>query len=77
MVHVTRQVLFVLQAYVPQEDEAPGWQVPVPLQVPACVYRPAEQVAGAQVVPATYSSQAPAPLHEPSVMHLMAPISAH
>ena len=49
----------------------------MPLQVPACVYRPAEQVAGAQVVPATYSSQAPAPLHEPSVMQLMAPISAH
>ena len=50
---VTRQVLFVSQLYVPHDDEAPAWQVPVPLHVPACVKVPIEHVAGAQVVPAT------------------------
>jgi hypothetical protein len=36
-VHVVRHVPFVLHAYVPHEDCVPAWQVPVPLQVRACV----------------------------------------
>jgi hypothetical protein len=52
-VQVVRQVLFVLQAYVPHDEEVPAWQVPVPLHVPACVYMPPTHVAAAHVVPAT------------------------
>jgi hypothetical protein len=51
--HVVRQMLFVLQAYVPHEAGVPTWHVPVPLQVRACVYVPLAQVSAAHVVPAT------------------------
>jgi hypothetical protein len=53
IVQVVRQVLFVLQAYVPQEAGVPTWHVPAPLQVRACVYVPVTQVSAAHVVPAT------------------------
>jgi hypothetical protein len=52
---VVWQVLFVSQRYVLQDEEVPGWQVPVPVQVRAWVYVPAPtgQVASTHVVPAT------------------------
>lgn len=37
----------------------------MPLQVRALVSVPKAQVAGAQLVPLAYNSQAPAPLHDP------------
>ena len=53
------------------------WQVPVPLQVRAGVAVDPVQVAATQVVPATYSRHAPAPLQVPSLPQLAAPASVH
>ena len=76
---VVRQVSFVPQRYVPHIEDVAAWQVPAPLQVRAWVNVPVPigQVAATHVVPATYSSQAPAPLHEPSVPHEAASWSVH
>jgi hypothetical protein len=76
-VHVVRHVLFVSQVYVPHEDCVPGWHVPVPLHVRACVYVPAAHVAAAHDVPAAYFSHVPAPSHAPFIPQLAAPWSAH
>jgi len=51
--------------------------VPVPLQVRAGVNVVPEQEAATQVVPVTYSRQAPAPLQVPSLPQAAAPPSVH
>jgi hypothetical protein len=51
--------------------------VPVPLQVRAGVNVVPEHEAATQVVPVTYSRQAPAPLQVPSLPQLAAPASVH
>jgi len=49
----------------------------VPLQVRAGVNADPVQRAAAQVVPAAYRRQAPAPSHVPSVPHEVLPLSVH
>ena len=55
--------------------DAPGVQVPVPLQVDAEVAVPLVQLAAAQMVPAAYLRQAPLPSQTPSVPQLTVPWS--
>jgi hypothetical protein len=77
VVQVVRQAPPVPQAKGAQLDAVTVWQVPVPLQVRACVKVVPVQVGIAHCVPAAYSRQAPAPLQEPSVLQAVAPRSAH
>jgi hypothetical protein len=65
------------QAYGAHEDIETVWQVPVPLQARAGVSVVPLQVAGAHWIPAAYSRQAPAPLHQPSVLQEEVPRSVH
>lgn len=60
-----------------QLDDVLVWQVPVPSHVRAGVNVDPVQDAATQVVPATYSRHAPAPLQKPSVPQVPAPWVAH
>ena len=53
------------------------WQVPVPLHICAGVNVEPVHVAPAHCVPATYSRQAPLPLHVPSAPQPAGPASVH
>jgi hypothetical protein len=58
-----------------QVNDAPGTQVPPPSQVEANVLIPSTQLWGAQMIPAAYLPQPPAPLQAPSLPQLAAPWS--
>jgi hypothetical protein len=63
----------VLQVKGAQLKVAPPTQAPTPLQVEASVFTPATHFWAAQMVPAAYWRQPPAPLQAPSLPQLCAP----
>jgi hypothetical protein len=67
------------QAWGAQSVMAPGAQVPAPshLDVPTKVAVAGRQAAAAQIVPAGYFAQCPAPSQEPFVPQLALPMSGH
>jgi hypothetical protein len=76
--HDVLHALVVLsQTNGPQLDVDTIWQFPPPSQVRAGVSVDPEHVAGTHVVPEAYSRQPPAPLHDPSVPQVVAPLSVH
>jgi hypothetical protein len=76
-VHAVRQAALAPHTYGSHDDADVVWQVPVPLQVRAGVNVDPVHMAPAQVVPAAYSRQAPAPSQDPSVPQLGMPLFAH